>query len=74
MQLAQPTRGAVGLIVYFLDPIRLAVDQELPFGWLQDQQVVRPILVIEGYPADLDGPLKAISAPEEEDGGGNGRH
>jgi hypothetical protein len=39
-----------------------------------DGSIVRPILVIEGYPADLDGPLKAISAPEEEDGGGNGRH
>jgi hypothetical protein len=40
----------------------------------EDGSIVRPILVIEGYPADLDGPLKAIPAPEEEDGGGNGRH
>ena len=39
-----------------------------------DGSIVRPILVIEGYPADLDGPLKAIPAPEEEDGGGNNRH
>ena len=40
----------------------------------EDGQIVRPILVIEGYPADLDGPLKAIPAPEEEDGAGNNRH
>jgi hypothetical protein len=40
-----------------------------------DGSIVRPILVIEGYPAaDLDRSLKAIPAPEEVDGGGDNNH
>ena len=41
----------------------------------EDGQIVRPILVIEGYSAaDLDHSLKAIPAPQAVDGGGVNNH